>query len=140
VDMEERRRDYETMIVLRADLQEAGMKEQLERFSKLLEANGAAVRGVHEWGMRELAYPILKERRGYYALLEYTATATALAELERQLKLSDLVLRCVSVRQQYAVQVQEPSVQEGARTTEAKESNDDAQSANGAADAGDVEA
>lgn len=100
---EQRRRDYETMIVLRADLQEAGVKEQIERFTKLLEAQGAELRGVHEWGLRELAYPIHKERRGFYSLVEYTGTAAAVLELERQMKLSDVVLRYVSVRQQWPV-------------------------------------
>ena len=61
---EQRTRRYETMIVLRTDLQEAGVKEQIERIRKLLEAQGATVGGIHEWGLRELAYAIQKERRG----------------------------------------------------------------------------
>ncbi len=92
-------RRYETMIVLRTDLQEAGVKEQAERVRKLLETQGATVGGIHEWGLRELAYVIQKERRGYYILAEYTAPATAVAELERTLKLSDFVLRFVTIRQ-----------------------------------------
>ncbi len=94
-----RTRRYETMIVLRTDLQEAGVKEQAERVRKLLEAQGAVVGGVHEWGLRELAYIIQKERRGYYLLAEYTGPAAAVAELERTLKLSDTVLRFVTIRQ-----------------------------------------
>ncbi len=96
---EHRTRRYETMIVLRTDLQEAGVKEQAERVRKLLETHGAIVAGIHEWGLRELAYLIQKERRGYYILVEYTAPAAAVAELERTLKLSDFVLRFVSIRQ-----------------------------------------
>ena len=98
---EHRTRRYETMIVLRTDLQEAGVKEQIERVRKLLETQGAIVGGVHEWGLRELAYAIKKERRGYYILVEYTASAAAVAELERTLKLSDFVLRFVSIRQDH---------------------------------------
>ncbi len=96
---EDRERRYETMVVLRADLLEAGVKEQIERNRRFLETNGAVVSGVHEWGLRELAYPIEKERRGYYVLFEYTGSAAALGELERNLKLSDVTLRFVSVRQ-----------------------------------------
>ena len=96
---ERRTRRYETMIVLRTDLQEAGVKDQAERVRKLLETQGAVVAGVHEWGLRELAYIIQKERRGYYLLAEYTGSAAAVAELERTLKLSDVVLRFVTIRQ-----------------------------------------
>lgn len=94
-----RTRRYETMIVLRTDLQDAGVKEQAERVRKLLETQGAVVAGVHEWGLRELAYAIEKERRGYYILVEYKGPAAAVAELERTLKLSDVVLRFVTIRQ-----------------------------------------
>jgi small subunit ribosomal protein S6 len=87
------------MIVFRADLQEAGTKEQIERVRKLLEGQGAEIGGMHEWGLRELAYEIEKERRGFYVLVEYQATSVAVSELERNLKLSDQVLRYVSVRQ-----------------------------------------
>ncbi len=107
-------RRYETMIVLRTDLQEAGVKEQIERVRKLLETQGATIGGIHEWGLRELAYVIQKERRGFYVLVEYNATAAAVAELERTLKLSDFVLRFVSIRQEHdsppAVPPQEASV------------------------------
>ncbi|MCC6764213.1 MAG: 30S ribosomal protein S6 [Deltaproteobacteria bacterium] len=96
---ERRTRRYESMIVLRTDLLEAGVKEQAERVRKLLETHGAVVAGIHDWGLRELAYAIQKERRGYYLLAEYTGPAAAVAELERTLKLSDVVLRFVSIRQ-----------------------------------------
>ncbi len=96
---ERRIRRYETMVVLRTDLQEAGIKEQAEKIHKLLDAQAAEVAGVHEWGLRELAYEIQKERRGYYLLVEYKGSAPAVAELERTLKLSDVVLRYVTIRQ-----------------------------------------
>ena len=96
---EERTRRYETMIVLRPDLQEAGTKEQLDRARRVIETHGGSVGTVHEWGVRELAYPIQKEHRGFYVLAEYLGTAKTVAELERHLKLSDSILRFISVRQ-----------------------------------------
>ncbi len=119
-------RDYESMIVLRADLPEAGIKEQLEKLTKILEAEGATVRGVHEWGLRELAYLVKKERRGFYALLEYSGEASALLELERQMKLSDAVLRYVSVRQEHPVEVAAPAETASASTEAAAPSAADA--------------
>lgn len=91
--------DYETLVVLHPDLGEAGTKEMLQRVRSILESSKAAVKKVDEWGMRELAYLIRKQRRGFYALFEYSGDPQALAELERQLKLSDQVLRFISVRQ-----------------------------------------
>ena len=110
---EQRTRRYETMIVLRTDLQEAGLKEQIERIRKLLETQGANVAAIHEWGLRELAYIIQKERRGFYVLVEYTASAAAVAELERTLKLSDVVLRFVSIRQDHDTPFATPPQREG---------------------------
>jgi len=128
-------RDYESMIVLRADLPEAGIKEQLEKLTKILETEGATVRGVHEWGMRELAYLVRKERRGFYALLEYTGEASALLELERQMKLSDAVLRYVSVRQEHPVEVATPAAtaSEGTATATASEGTATATASEGTA-------
>jgi small subunit ribosomal protein S6 len=120
-------RRYESLIVLRPDLQEAGTKEHIERARRSLETQGATIGGVHEWGLRELAYEIEKERRGYYVLVEYTGTAAAVAELERGLKLSDAVLRFVSVRQEK--DTPPPAVvlarDEGSPATAAGEDEDD---------------
>jgi small subunit ribosomal protein S6 len=91
--------DYETLTVLHPDLGEAGGKEQLEKMRAVLESGGAEIKKVDEWGLRELAYPIQKQHRGIYVLLEYKSEPRTVWELERQLKLSDHVLRFVSVRQ-----------------------------------------
>jgi len=133
-------RRYETMIVFRADLQEAGTKEQVERVRKLLETNGAEIAGIHEWGLRELAYEIEKQRRGYYVLAEYTGTAAAVAELERNLKLSDAVLRFVSVRQEKDTPLAAGVPRDDRVEGEARERDEDDEEGLGAsADVGDIE-
>jgi len=133
-------RRYETMMVFRADLQEAGTKEQIERARKLLETNGAVVAGMHEWGLRDLAYEIEKERRGYYVLAEYTGTAVAVAELERNLKLSDAVLRFVSVRQEKDTPLAASVPRDDRAESSAAETEDeDEEGLGAAADVGDIE-
>jgi small subunit ribosomal protein S6 len=128
------------MIVLKTDLQEAGVKEQCERVRKLLDAQGATIAGIHEWGLRELAYVIQKERRGYYILVEYTASAAAVAELERNLKLSDFVLRFVSIRQdEDAPPVTPPQRESDAGLDASTGGNDDDDLAPADAEASDVE-
>lgn len=54
---------------------------------------------VQEWGLRDLAYLIAKQRRAFYVLYEYRATPKAVAEIERNLRLADPALRFVTVRQ-----------------------------------------
>jgi len=128
------------MIVFRADLQEAGTKEQVERARKLLEGNGAVIAGMHEWGLRELAYEIEKERRGYYVLAEYTGTAAAVVELERNLKLSDAVLRFVSVRQEKdAPLAAEVPRDDRAESGPAEVEDEDEEGLGAATDVGDIE-
>ena len=91
--------DYETLTVLHPDLGETGAKEMVQKMRAVLEGGRAEIKKVDEWGVRELAYPIRKQRRGVYVLVEYQAEPQAVWELERQLKLNDQVLRFLSVRQ-----------------------------------------
>ena len=92
-------RRYETLVLIHPDTGEPGSKELAERIKKLIEDQGGNVTQVQEWGVRELAYLIARQRRAFYVLFEYRGTPKALLEIERNLKLMDRVLRFVSVRQ-----------------------------------------
>ncbi|MFN8543172.1 MAG: 30S ribosomal protein S6 [Candidatus Binatia bacterium] len=92
-------RRYETLVLINPDQGEPGAKEVAGRIRTLIEEQKGPVTQVQEWGLRELAYPVSKQRRGFYVFFEYRASAKALAEIERNLKLMDPVLRFVSVRQ-----------------------------------------
>jgi len=97
VHMADRR--YETLVLIHPDQGEPGSKEVAGRIKTLIEEQGCPVSQVQEWGVRELAYLVDKQRRGFYLLFEYRATSKALLEIERNLKLMDRVLRFVSARQ-----------------------------------------
>jgi small subunit ribosomal protein S6 len=92
-------RRYETVVLIHPDAGEQGAKEIAERIKKLIEDQGGSVSQVQDWGVRELAYLIGKQRRAFYGLFEYRSTPKALLEIERNLKLMDRILRFVSVRQ-----------------------------------------
>jgi len=92
-------RRYETLVVIHPDQGEPGVKELAARIRKLIEEQGGTVSQIQEWGLRDLAYVVAKQRRAFYVLFEYRASSKALAEVERNLKLTDAVLRLVSVRQ-----------------------------------------
>jgi len=89
---------YETLFILHPELGEVGAKELIDRTRKLIEGPDGVIDDLQEWGMRELAYPIRKLSRGYYILLQYTSRPEVVKELERTFKISDDVLRYVSVR------------------------------------------
>jgi len=74
------------------------MKEFIEKFKKVIEGQEGTVSLVDEWGMRDLAYRIEKQSKGFYTLLRYNATGRAVEELERNLKLTDGILRYLTVR------------------------------------------
>ncbi len=90
-------RRYETVYILRPDLGEIQVKETIKRFEGIVTAGGGELIETEEWGARELAYRIGTERRGYYLRLDYTAPTAVVGEVERNLKLSDGVLRYLSV-------------------------------------------
>jgi small subunit ribosomal protein S6 len=92
-------RRYETLVLIHPDQGEPGAKDIAARIRSLIEEQGGTVSQVQEWGLRDLAFVLAKQRRAFYALFEYRATSKALLEVERNLKLMDAVLRFVSVRQ-----------------------------------------
>ncbi len=91
-------RRYETIFVLRPDLGETQTKETIKRFEGLVASGGGELIETDEWGVRELAYKIERERRGYYVRLDYAAPGAVMNEIERNLKISDSVLRYLSVQ------------------------------------------
>jgi len=90
-------RRYETIFILRPDQGESQIKDTVRRFEGLVSQGGGEMIETDEWGSRELAYRIRGERRGYYVRLDYVSEGAVMNEVERNLKLSDSVLRYLSV-------------------------------------------
>lgn len=87
-------RKYEIMYILKADLDEAGRKAEMDKLADLLTKNGAKVDKVDEsFGLRELAYPINDELKGYYVILKVSAEKVALDEFNRKTRHNANVLR-----------------------------------------------
>lgn len=89
---------YETLFILQPEIPEAQVRETLDRVRRLIEGMEGQVAEIQDWGIRDLAYPINKQRRGTYVLAQYSAGPDVVKELERTLKLADEVLRFISVR------------------------------------------
>lgn len=85
---------YEVMYILKADLDEASRAETIEKVNGILVKNGATIDNVDEsMGLRELAYPINDEVKGYYVILKITADTNATSEFNRLVKINPSVLR-----------------------------------------------
>ena len=89
---------YETLFVLHPELPEAQVRETIDRVKRLIEGMSGQMGETQDWGMRDLAYPIRKQPRGTYVLVQYTARPDVVKELERTMKLADEILRFISVR------------------------------------------
>lgn len=91
-------RNYEIMYIVKANLDEAGRKEVIEKLNSILVDNGATVTKVDEtMGLRDLAYPINDETKGYYVVLDVTADEKATSEFSRLVKINQNVLRHIVV-------------------------------------------
>ena len=96
-------RRYETMVLITDLLEEDAAKASFEWVKELLDQQGATVLDEAWWGRRRLAYEINKRDHGYYGVLDLEATADAVAEVERRLKISDDVVRFKTVRPEVRV-------------------------------------
>ena len=90
-------RRYETIFILRPDSGEPQIKEAIKRYEGIIAAGAGEMIETEEWGSRELAYKIKGERRGFYVRLDYVSPGPVMNEVERNLRLSDTVLRYLSV-------------------------------------------
>jgi small subunit ribosomal protein S6 len=93
-------RPYETVILLNNELGE-NKKALLERLQQLIRQGGGNVDASHDWGNRRLAYGIGKQHDAHYFLLEYQADGATVAEVERTLRITDGVLRYMSLQQDH---------------------------------------
>lgn len=92
-------RKYESLFILRPDLEESKRVELIEKFKAIVNADGE-MDTVEEWGMRKLAYEIEKLREGYYVLFNFRANTTLPVELERNFKIADEVVRYVVINRE----------------------------------------
>jgi small subunit ribosomal protein S6 len=89
---------YETVFIARQDMTEAEVGDLSVALQKIITDQGGTLLKTESWGLRTLAYRIKKNRRGHYTLMEFEAPGTAVAELERQMRLSEDVLRALTVK------------------------------------------
>ena len=89
---------YETVFIARQDISTTQAEALTEQFSGIIVENGGQVLKKEPWGLRNIAYRIKKNRKGHYTLLNIDAPPAAVQEMERQMRISEDVLRYLTVR------------------------------------------
>ncbi len=89
---------YETLFVVKPTLTEEETTAQIEKVKAVLTKENAEILATDDMGMRKLAYPVQKNNRGYYTVLFYKANGETIAELERNLKINEEVIKFLTVR------------------------------------------
>ena len=84
---------YEVVYIIDPAVEEEARKELIAKFNTLIADNGGSVEKVEEWGKRRLAYAIDYKTEGYYVLVNFQAESELPKELERNLQISDSVIR-----------------------------------------------
>lgn len=91
-------RHYEIMVIFEPNLEESQVSPTLEKFLKGVKDAGGAVDKIDVWGRRRLAYEIEKNSEGIYAVIDLQSEPAPVAEMDRQLRLNESVLRTKVLR------------------------------------------
>ncbi|MBF8282261.1 MAG: rpsF [Anaerolineales bacterium] len=91
-------RNYEVAFIAHPELDEASLNALVEKAKGWVSAAGGQVMQVDLWGRRRLAYPIRKQREGQYVLMQTQMTAVATHDVERNLRLTEQVMRFQIIR------------------------------------------
>lgn len=95
--------EYELMVILDPEIDERTVAPSLDKFLNVVRNDGGSIDKVDIWGRRRLAYEIDKKVEGIYAVVNFSAESTTTTELERQLGLSEAVMRTKVLRTETAV-------------------------------------
>lgn len=91
-------RIYEELFVVRPDATDEEVDPVIEQVKNVITHAGGTLDKTDKWGMRRLAYRVLKYDEGQYILLQFTAKADTVLEIERRLRVNDVVLKFLTVR------------------------------------------
>ena len=100
-------RKMETLLLLSPELSVEERETILKTLDEVIVREGGKMLTVDQWGMRDLAYPVRKQMRGFYVRLEYAAPSQLVAELERIIRITDGVFKFMTVKLADAVEATE---------------------------------
>ncbi len=89
---------YEHVLLARQDVTSQQVEQMIDTYKGVIEQNGGRLEKIEMWGVKSLAYRIKKNRKAHFALLNIDAPPAAIAEMERQMQISEDILRFMTVR------------------------------------------
>ncbi len=89
---------YETIFIVKTDLGDEALAERIAWVTDILTSNGAEVINIEQWGKKRLAYQVKKQKHGIYVLMHYEGDPKVVPELERNLRLSEDILKHLTVK------------------------------------------
>jgi small subunit ribosomal protein S6 len=109
---------YETMYILRPDIAEDEVTNHIEKYNKLLEEFGGIILDSQMRGKRRLAYQISKHREGIYVQLSHQGDGQHIFKIEKAMRLSDDVIRYMTVKQEGPLPTPKPSTKGSAQAND----------------------
>lgn len=91
-------RQFETLLLFSPELSAENREGLLKSITGIIEREGGKIEQIDQWGMRDLAYPVKKQMRGYYVLLVYSGPPALVAELERNLRITEGIFKFLTVK------------------------------------------
>ena len=89
---------YEHVFLARQDVSAQQVETMTEQFKGIIEAAGGQVSKIEYWGVKSLAYRIKKNRKAHFALLNITSAPAVVAEMERQMKINEDIIRFMTIK------------------------------------------
>lgn len=89
---------YEHVFLARQDVSAQQVETLTDQFKGVIEAAGGSVTKIEYWGVKSLAYRIKKNRKAHFALMNISAPPAGVAEMERQMKINEDVLRFMTIK------------------------------------------
>lgn len=91
-------RVYEELFIVRHDATDEEIDPVVEQLKTVITNGGGTLDKTEKWGVRKLAYRVMKQAEGQYILLQFTAKPETVKEIERRLRVADLVMKFITVR------------------------------------------
>ncbi len=120
-------RRYESLVILDPDVPDDEVKGFTEKYGQIIKTHGGEIIKVEDWGPKKLAYLVKKRDKGRYILFDFVGTPALILEMERQFKISEDVMKYLSVKQDEEVDLEAFKAATKAKEAEAAQAAESAE-------------